>query len=104
MKRRPTAADRCEDCALNRSKARRCNTAEQGEFLDFDLCLQTETPFWCHGSNARQVCRGWLAIMERRWTREGWDSENPRDPSPLRSGNSFKKEIGRGNRQRTEGA
>lgn len=78
MHRRPTAADRCGDCAFNRSKQRRFNTATEGEFLDFEEAVRTETPFWCHDSGEKQVCRGWLAIMERRWHREGWDVENPR--------------------------
>lgn len=77
MTRNRTSADRCEDCALNRRKADRCNAAPM-DFLEFDECLATETPFWCHGEYEAQVCRGWLAIMERRWAREGWDIRNPR--------------------------
>lgn len=78
--RNKTAADRCNDCAFNRNKKKRFNTAEEGEFLDFEEAVMTETPFWCHGDGhmANQVCRGWLAIMERRWKSQGWDVENPR--------------------------
>lgn len=77
-KRPPTSSERCEECALNRKKARRFNTAEDGEFLDFEEAVRREIPFWCHGPNAGQVCRGWLAIMERRWRREGLSVEFPR--------------------------
>lgn len=37
MTRPHTAAERCAECALNRSKKRRFNTAEEGEFLDFEV-------------------------------------------------------------------
>jgi hypothetical protein len=79
-KRRPTSADRCEDCVLHRAKALRFNSfsIDDDMFLDFEACLETETPFWCHGPNERQVCRGWLAIMERRWARDQIDITNPR--------------------------
>lgn len=84
MRRRQTSADRCSECALARKKGNRCNTAQEGDFLDFDECVRTETPFWCHSGGpgkehyARQVCRGWLAIMERKWQSEGLDIEHPR--------------------------
>jgi hypothetical protein len=78
--REPTAAGRCEDCAFNRRKSDRFNAPGRGgEFLDFEEAVNTETPFWCHAPNARQVCRGWLAIMERRWYRDGWSVESPRE-------------------------
>jgi hypothetical protein len=83
MTRPHTASERCAECALNRNKKRRFNAAEEGEFMDFEEAVRTETPFWCHGGNGSQVCRGWLAIMERRWASQGWDVENPRDQSLL---------------------
>jgi hypothetical protein len=79
-KKRPhTASDRCEDCALHRSKAQRFNASsiDDDMFLDFRESIRTGTPFWCHGPNERQVCRGWLAIMERRWASAEWDINHP---------------------------
>lgn len=88
-KNRPeTSADRCQECALARFKRDRCNAASDGEFLDFAEAVETETPFWCHAGGdrkqhyAKQVCRGWLAIMERKWRKEGWDVEHPRNSTP----------------------
>jgi hypothetical protein len=58
--------------------------ATEGDFMDFYEALEIETPFWCHDGGvgkehyARQVCRAWLAIMEARWRKEGWDVEHPR--------------------------
>lgn len=79
-KRRPTSADRCEDCALHRTKAMRFNGTPVDDEMFVTAC-ETETPFWCHGPNDHQVCRGWLAIMERRWASQGWDVWNPREVS-----------------------
>lgn len=84
-RRRPqTSADRCADCACSRRKSDRVKEDADGWFLDFREAVRTETPFWCHSGGKgkehyeRQVCRGWLAIMERKWRGQGWDIENPR--------------------------
>lgn len=82
--RNRTSADRCDDCALSRKKEDRFNMSSIDDdiYLDFEEACRREIPFWCHGANEGQVCRGWLAIMERRWRKEEWSVENPRERRP----------------------
>ena len=81
MTRPRTIADRCRQCVLQPRKddPTGCRAGDERDFdRSFRECVNDGTPFWCHDQGTGtttehydfQVCRAWLAIMERKWRRE----------------------------------